>query len=115
MFTITSYMQVIFFFFFKRVTSINSRSGFMWYAQDKRPKIKGENPGATVGEIAKKLGEEWGRMTDDQKAPYNAKQKKDRERYEREMAAYRKKGAQAGGDDEEEEEEEEEYSDEAED
>lgn len=85
----------------------------MWFAQEQRPKLKKVNPSATVGETAKKLGAQWQGMSEEEKAPYLEQQKKDRQRYERDMAAYRAKGATAvGGDEEEEEEEEEDYSEE---
>ena len=86
----------------------------MWFAKDMRPKCKEDNPGATVGETAKLLGAMWQDMEEPAKAQYVEQQKKDRERYEREMAAYRMGGsAQAtGGKDEDEEEEDEDFSDE---
>lgn len=88
----------------------------MWYAKEMRQSIKAKNPSATVGEISKQLGVKWQDMNDDEKIPYVASARKDRERYEKEMAVYRARGdSQAEGGDEEEEEEEEEYSDEAED
>ena len=95
----------------------------MFFSQEKRPKIKSENSGATVGEVSKILGSAWRVMSDDQKAPYEAKAKEDRERYEEEMAKLRqgsqvKKGRKAKKqvvvEDEEEDEEEEEEEDEEE-
>lgn len=90
------------------------RSGFFWFAADKRPKLKEQNPSATVGDIAKQLGAAWKIMTTDQKAPYEKKAKEDRKRYDREMEEYRGKlgSAQAVRRDDDEEEEEEDYSDE---
>ena len=64
----------------------------MFFSQEKRPKIMKENPGASVGDIAKKLGGLWSMMTPDQKAPYEDQAKADRERYEKEMKEYRKSG-----------------------
>ena len=86
----------------------------MWFAKDMRPKFKEDNPGATVGETAKQLGAMWQEMEEPAKAPYIVKQKKDRERYEKEMASYRMGGgAQAtGGKDEDEDEEDEDFTDE---
>lgn len=85
------------------------RSAFFFFSDEKRPKLKQEDPNATVGEIAKKLGAAWGLMTPEQKQPYNDQAKAQREEYEIAMAEYRKKGAQAEAD---EEDEEEEYTDE---
>lgn len=85
----------------------------MWFLKDKRPKYKEQYPSATVGDSARQLAAAWSVMTDDQKAPYKMKYKKDHERYEREMSEYKSKGdVQAVGGEEEEEEEDEEYSDE---
>ena len=87
----------------------------MWFLKDKRPKYKEQFPSATVGDSAKQLAAAWSVMTEEQKAPYKLKYKKDHERYEQEMAEYKSRG---GGkpalavEEEEEEEEEEDYSDE---
>lgn len=67
-----------------------TRSGFMFFSQDKRPKLREQNPGASVGDLAKQLGAAWKVMTDDQKAPYEKQAKKDRARYEADMELYRK-------------------------
>lgn len=87
------------------------RSAFFWFAGDKRPKLKEQNPGATVGEIAKQLGAAWKIMTAEQKAPYEKSAKLDRSRYDAQMSEYRKgtftKPGLAEADDEDEE-----YSDE---
>ena len=66
------------------------RSGFFFFCGEKRPKLKEQNPQATVGEIAKQLGAAWKIMTPEQKAPYEQQSKDDRKRYEREMEQYRK-------------------------
>ena len=80
------------------------------FSGEHRQAIKQKIPGATVGEVAKQLGEAWGTMTPAQKKPYEVLAAKDRERYKREMEEYRRKGDD--DDEEEEEEEEEEESDE---
>ena len=66
------------------------RSGFFFFCGDKRPKLKEQNPQATVGDIAKQLGAAWKIMTPEQKAPYEKQSKDDRKRYERDMERYRK-------------------------
>ena len=66
------------------------RSGFFFFCGEKRPKLKEQNPQATVGEIAKQLGAAWKIMTPEQKAPYEKQSKDDRKRYERDMEKYRK-------------------------
>ena len=62
----------------------------MFFSSAKRPKLREQNPSASVGEIAKQLGAAWKIMTAEQKAPYDEQTKKDRERYEHEMELYRK-------------------------
>jgi hypothetical protein len=91
----------------------NSRSAFFLFGGDKRPKLKQQNPGATVGEIAKQLGAAWKVMTDVQKKPYEEKAAELREKYTMEMAAYRRGevvgSAKAAQD--EDDEDDEDYSD----
>lgn len=53
------------------------------FCSDHRPKIKEDNPGIAIGDIAKKLGEMWGRLSDKDKAPYVAKAAKLKEKYEK--------------------------------
>lgn len=88
----------------------NPRSAFFLFASDKRPKLKQENPSATVGEIAKQLGAAWKVMTDEQKKPYQKLAKEKQETYASEMAAYKRGEYAAAKTDEEDEEEE--FSDE---
>lgn len=84
----------------------------MFFCQEKRPKLKEQNPSATVGELAKQLGAAWKIMTEAQKKPYEQSAQKDRERYEASMAEYKeKKSSAVEYDDEDEEEEEEEEED----
>jgi structure-specific recognition protein 1 len=70
-------------------------SAFMFFSNDKREQIKTENPGIAFGEVGKKLGELWKTLTDDDKAPYNAKAEEDKGRYAIELEAYNKKKAGA--------------------
>ncbi|XP_068176947.1 high mobility group protein B2a [Antennarius striatus] len=66
-------------------------SAFFVFCSEHRPKIKEENPGSSIGDIAKKLGELWSAQTPKDKAPFNAKAAKLKERYEKEVAAYKAK------------------------
>lgn len=70
------------------LSSSQIRSAFFFFAADKRPVLKEQNPGASVSELAKLLGAAWQGMTGDQKAPYEKQAKKDRERYEKEKEEY---------------------------
>ena len=82
----------------------------MFFSQAKRPKLREQNPSASVGDIAKQLGAAWKIMTAEQKKPYEDQAKKDRERYDSEMEQY-KKGEQAATSPDEEGSEEEEDED----
>ncbi|KAF3861143.1 hypothetical protein F7725_001398, partial [Dissostichus mawsoni] len=72
-----------------------------------RPSVKQQFPGLSIGDCAKKLGELWGKQTQSDKLPYEEKAQKLREKYDRDMVAYRGGGttfsrtpgssAQAGG------------------
>lgn len=64
-------------------------SAFFVFCSEHRPKIKEEHPGISIGDIAKKLGEKWATLTPKEKAPYEAQAAKLKEKYEKEVAAYR--------------------------
>ncbi|XP_069023675.1 high mobility group protein B2-like [Embiotoca jacksoni] len=66
-------------------------SAFFVFCSDHRPRIKEENPGISIGDIAKKLGELWSTQGAKDKAPYEAKAGKLKEKYEKEVAAYKAK------------------------
>lgn len=72
-------------------------SAFFIFCSDHRPNIKAENPSFGIGDIAKKLGELWGKQGAKDRAPYEAKAAKLKEKYEKDMAAYRSKSGMAGG------------------
>nr|XP_045360414.1 high mobility group protein B1-like [Camelus bactrianus] len=55
-------------------------SAFFLFCSEYRPKIKGEYLGLSIGDIAKKLGEMWNNTAAD-----------DKEKYEKDIAAYRAK------------------------
>jgi len=99
-------------------------SGFFWFCQDERPRVKEINPDLTVGEVAKELGKRWNEVTQDIKQKYQALADKDKARYEKEIAAWKSKKGKGGGgapvvvqqpkpeeDDDDDDEEEEEDSD----
>lgn len=67
-------------------------SGFFLFCSDFRPKIKSTNPGISIGDIAKKLGEMWNNLSDGEKQPYNIKAGKLKEKYEKDVADYKSKG-----------------------
>lgn len=53
------------------------------FCSEHRPKIKEDNPGISIGDIAKKLGEMWATQGSKDKAPYEAKAAKLKEKYEK--------------------------------
>ncbi|XP_063061914.1 high mobility group protein B1b [Engraulis encrasicolus] len=97
-------------------------SAFFIFCSDFRPKIKGENPGLTIGDIAKKLGEQWNGSPAEVKQPYEKKAAKLKEKYDKDIAAYRTKGiaglsskGDGDGDEDDEDEDEEDDDDEEDD
>lgn len=62
---------------------LSPRSAFFIFCGDYRPKIKGENPGLTIGDIAKKLGEMWNSSSAEVKQPYEKKAAKLKEKYDK--------------------------------
>ena len=56
------------------------------------PKIKGKHPGLSIGDVAKKLGEMWNNTAVYDKQPYEKKAAKLKEKYKKDIAAYRAKG-----------------------
>ncbi|XP_041357769.1 high mobility group-T protein-like [Gigantopelta aegis] len=65
-------------------------SGFFFFCAEERPKVRTKMPDAPVSEIAKELGKRWAVCKD--KPKYEAMNVKDKERYEKECAAYKKGG-----------------------
>jgi len=66
-------------------------SGFFLFCAEHRPKIKQQNPGYGIGDVAKKLGEMWNNLSDSNKQPYLAKAMKLKDKYQQDMADYRGK------------------------
>ncbi|XP_047412687.1 high mobility group protein B1-like [Sciurus carolinensis] len=58
------------------------------FCSESRPKIKGEHPGLSIGDVAKKLGEMWNHTVAGDKQPYEKKVAKLKEKYEKDIAAY---------------------------
>ncbi|CAI4233002.1 unnamed protein product [Auanema sp. JU1783] len=62
-------------------------SAFFFWLSENRDRIK--KPGMGVSDVAKAAGIEWGKLTD--KSKWEKKAIDDKQRYENEMAAYKKK------------------------
>jgi len=63
-------------------------SSYMCYFKENREKIKSQNPDAEFGDIGRLIGAAWKSLDEDQKAVYEALSKKDKKRYENDMAKY---------------------------
>ena len=59
------------------------RSAFFLFCADFRSKVKGENPGLSIGDTAKKLGEMWNSSSAENKQPYEKKAAKLKEKYDK--------------------------------
>lgn len=71
-------------------------SAFFWFCNDERSRVKASLPaGSGVGDVSKECARLWSGLSAAQKQKYDALAAKDKLRYEREIAAYRKK-ADAG-------------------
>ena len=73
------------------------KSAYFYFCDDKRPalikKAKGKNGNkkVVVGDVAKELGEMWKKKKDADKKKYEELAKKDKERYQNEMAEFQDK------------------------
>jgi len=59
---------------------------FFFFSNDQRPALQEE--GYSITEISKLIGGKWGEMSEKQKAPYVAKNKKAKEQYQKAYAKY---------------------------
>lgn len=62
----------------------------MFYSLEHRPDVKAVNPDFGVGKLAQCLAKQWKVMTPTEKHPYDLMARKDKERYEQELKAYKK-------------------------
>ncbi|XP_062329258.1 high mobility group-T protein-like [Osmerus eperlanus] len=91
-------------------------SAFFIFCADFRPKVKIETPGLSIGDTAKRLGDMWNSSSAEDKQPYEKKAAKLKEKYDKDIIAYRTKGKvdsgpSAAAEDEDDEEEEEDDDD----
>ncbi len=61
----------------------HQRSAFFVFCSEFRPKVKEETPGLSIGDVAKKLGERWNKISAEEKQPYEKKAAKLKEKYEK--------------------------------
>lgn len=74
-------------------------SSFIFFGKSERSKVLAENPSLGVTEVTKILGARWKELSAEERLPYEEMWKADKERYNREMKAYKEGKAAAGGDD----------------
>ena len=63
-------------------------SSYMIFAGETRASVVAENPGASIGEVGKALGARWKAFSAAEKAPFEAKAKEAKEKYQEAMKAY---------------------------
>lgn len=67
-------------------------SAFFWFCNDERNKVKEMLPaGSNVGDVSKECARRWNGLSQSAKAKYEALAAKDKARYEKEIAIYKKK------------------------
>ena len=64
-------------------------SSYMIFAGETRASIVAENPGASIGEVGKALGAKWKAFSAEEKAPFEAKARDAKVKYEEAMKAYK--------------------------
>jgi len=62
----------------------------MFFSLERRPEVKAENPEFGVGKLAQCLAERWKTMNSGEKDQYEQMARKDKERYEQELKAFKK-------------------------
>ncbi|XP_059384561.1 high mobility group protein B2-like [Carassius carassius] len=67
-------------------------SAFFVFCSEYRSTVRSENPSLSIGETAKKLGEMWSKQSISDRGPFEQKAVKLREKYEKDVAAYRAGG-----------------------
>lgn len=65
-------------------------SAFLNFSQDKRRRIKEENPNIRNTEVSRILGELWRNASEEEKRPHIEREKEEREKYKESIAEWRK-------------------------
>ena len=66
-------------------------TAFFFYTASIRADVTKANPGKSVGELSKIYGQMWADLSDEDKKPFKDKNEKDKERYAKEMEAFKAK------------------------
>jgi hypothetical protein len=61
-------------------------SAYMYFSSAKRPELSAKNPGITVPEMAKMMGQMWKEASAEERAPFDKMAEEDKERYKRDVA-----------------------------
>jgi len=69
----------------------NPRNAYIFFMLDVRPRRVEQHPDKEPKDITRLLGEEWKELNDKKKTKYKEQAAEDKQRYEREMKAYKKK------------------------
>mmetsp|Transcript_53254 Transcript_53254/g.159444 ORF Transcript_53254/g.159444 Transcript_53254/m.159444 type:complete len:425 (+) Transcript_53254:138-1412(+) len=64
-------------------------SAFLFFSQGKRQELKEQNPDLKNTEISTRLGEMWKQLSDEDRQPFIDTEAREREKYKKEMAAWR--------------------------
>jgi len=64
-------------------------SAYFIFSTEERLKVKEENPGYSICEVAKELGRRWAEMDPQVKQRYQARAEEERQKYDNDMANYR--------------------------
>lgn len=80
---------------FKATKSVGKINAFIVFCNEKRDQVKKANPEAKMGEITKILGDEWKKMSDDEKKPYKVKCDAENEERAKNPAASKKASKKA--------------------
>lgn len=74
------------------------QTAYLLYSSDQRKALKEKNPELTIGEMSKMIGISWKTVSAEDKAVYEEKSKKDKQRYTEELATYKSsQGTPAAG------------------
>jgi hypothetical protein len=65
-------------------------TAFFIFANEVRAEVRENNPEASIGQIGKILGQEWGNLDEDRKEAYKAQNEKAKAKYQKALAAYKK-------------------------
>ncbi|KAG2433609.1 hypothetical protein HYH02_012538 [Chlamydomonas schloesseri] len=64
---------------------------YMWFCKEMRESVKADNPDFSVTDIGRRLGELWKECEEEDKKKFHKMAEEDKDRYNKENAAYQKK------------------------